>query len=246
LKYRFRYVDGLEEDRVSASLVFGSAIHAAVEFFFTEQLSGATQPELDTLLEVYQASWNERSHDTILEYGASETRDSLHELADRMLRTFLTSELAQPEGTYHRHRRRIPGRADPGTSQSAGLYRPAAGNRRRDCHRDFKTSRSLWNPAQANEQADQLLLYADLVRQVIPDKPVRLQFAVITKARDPKVQLLEASFQQSKLDRTKRVFHTVWSAIQAGHFYPSPSPLQCPSCGYRTQCQAWRGNSKTA
>ena len=77
----------------------------------------------------------------------------------------------------------------------------------------------------------------------MPGKQLRLQFAVITKARDPKVQLLEAVFDESKLDRTKRVFESVWSAIQAGHFYPSPSPMQCPSCGYRNQCNAWRGNS---
>lgn len=32
LKYRFRYVDGLHEDSVSSSLIFGSAIHAAVVF----------------------------------------------------------------------------------------------------------------------------------------------------------------------------------------------------------------------
>ena len=242
LKYRFRYLDGLEEDRVSASLVFGSAIHAAVEFFFTEQLSGATQPELDILLEVYQASWNERSHDT-LEYGASETGDSLHDLADRMLRTFLTSELAQPEGTIIGIEEEFRGELIPGLPNLLGYIDLLLETDDAIVIRDFKTSRSLWNPEQADEQADQLLLYADLVRQVIPGKALRLQFAVITKARDPKVQLLEASFQQSKLDRTKRVFHTVWSAIQAGHFYPSPSPLQCPSCGYRTQCQAWRGNS---
>ncbi len=106
---------------------------------------------------------------------------------------------------------------------------------------DFKTSRSAWNDQQAENQSEQLLLYADLVRRLIPGKRLRLQFAVITKAKSPKVQLLEASFEQSKLDRTKRVFESVWSAIQSGHFYPSPSPMQCPSCGYRNQCAAWRG-----
>ncbi len=40
LKYRFRYIDGLPEDCVSSSLVFGSAIHSAMEFFFSQQLAG--------------------------------------------------------------------------------------------------------------------------------------------------------------------------------------------------------------
>ena len=171
LKYRFRYIDGLEEDRVAASLVFGSAIHAAVEFYFTEQLSGATQPELDTLLEVYQASWNERADGT-LEYGASETSDSLHELADRMLRTFLNSELAHPEGAIIGIEEEFRGELIPGLPNLLGYIDLLLETDDAIVIRDFKTSRSLWNPAQADEQADQLLLYADLVRQVIPDKPV--------------------------------------------------------------------------
>jgi putative RecB family exonuclease len=73
------------------------------------------------------------------------------------------------------------------------------------------------------EQSEQRLLYGALFRRLIPDKRVRLQFAVITKAKAPKVQLLEATFDESKLDRTKRVFENVWSAIQSGHFFPSPS-----------------------
>jgi CRISPR/Cas system-associated exonuclease Cas4 (RecB family) len=86
-----------------------------------------------------------------------------------------------------------------------------------------------------------LLLYADLVRKLVPGKDLRLQFAVITKAKAPKVQLLEASFDENKLDRTKRVFESVWSAIQSGIFYPAPSPMLCPGCGYRSACAAWQG-----
>ena len=108
---------------------------------------------------------------------------------------------------------------------------------------DFKTSRSAWTEHQAEDQAEQLLLYADLARRLVPGKQLRLQFAVITKAKAPKVQLLEAAFDENRLARTKRVFESVWSAIQSGIFYPAPSPMQCPGCGYRNQCAAWQGDS---
>ena len=107
---------------------------------------------------------------------------------------------------------------------------------------EWQTLERAWDQQQVVDQSDQLLLYADLVRKVMPGKQLRLQFAVLTKSRDPKIQLLETTFDESKLDRTKRIFQAVWSAIQSGHFYPSPSPMQCPSCGYRKQCGAWRGN----
>ncbi len=169
LKYRFRYVDGLEEDRVSANLMFGSAIHAAVEFYFTEQLGGAAQPELDSLLNVYDNSWNERPHDTV-EYGASDTSDSLHDLAERMLRAFLASELACPEGRIIGIEEEFRGELIPGLPDLLGYVDLLLETDDAIVIRDFKTSRSLWNPQQADEQSDQLLLYADLVRQVIPAK----------------------------------------------------------------------------
>jgi putative RecB family exonuclease len=106
---------------------------------------------------------------------------------------------------------------------------------------DFNTARSAWSPGQADEQAEQLLLYGDLVRRLAPGKALKLRFAVITKTKDPKVQILDAEFDGERLERTKGVFKAVWSAVQAGHFYPSPSPMSCAGCGYRSQCTAWRG-----
>ncbi len=76
---------------------------------------------------------------------------------------------------------------------------------------DFKTSRSAWSDHQAEEQ---LLLCDDLVRRQIPGKQLHLQFAVITKAMSPKAQLLEATFDENKQERTKQVFENVWTAIQ--------------------------------
>jgi len=57
LRYYFRYVEGLAEETVSASLAFGSAIHSAVELHFHELLVSGTAPSLDTSVEAYEASW---------------------------------------------------------------------------------------------------------------------------------------------------------------------------------------------
>ena len=51
---------------------------------------------------------------------------------------------------------------------------------------DFKTARSAWSSEKAEESAEQLLLYGDLVRRLVPGKALRLRFAVITKTKDPK------------------------------------------------------------
>ena len=41
LRFYFRYVQGLSEETVSSALVFGSAIHSAVQFHYEELLAGA-------------------------------------------------------------------------------------------------------------------------------------------------------------------------------------------------------------
>ncbi len=240
LKYRFRYIDGLPEECVSSALVFGSAIHAVVEFFFSQQLAGEEEPSLDELLSVYQQSWRDRSEQEV-RFGKTETTNSLHQLADRMLTAFLASDLTNQEGRILGVEDELRGEMTPQLPDLLGRIDLILETDDSVVVLDFKTSRSAWNDQQAENQSEQLFLYADLVRRLIPGKRLRLQFAVITKAKSPNVQLLEASFEQSKLDRTKRVFESVWSAIQSGHFYPSPSPMQCPSCGYRNQCAAWRG-----
>lgn len=240
LRYQFRYLDGLPEECVSSSLVFGSAIHSAVEYFYQQQLAGEDAPDLDTLLDLYQQSWRDRPEGQV-QFGKTETADSLHQLADRMLAAFLESDLTQPEGRIIGVEEELRGELTPNLPDLLGRVDLIFETDDAVVIRDFKTSRSAWNDHQAEDQSDQLVLYADLVRRSIPGKQLKLQFSVITKAKNPKVQLLEAAFDEAKLDRTKQVVENVWSAIESGHFYPAPSPLQCPGCGFRNQCAAWRG-----
>src|SRR5437016_4426641 len=65
LRYYFKYVRGLPAETISASLVFGSAMHRAVQFHFEELLTGSDGPGLDTLLDVFQAAWKEHKHQAI-------------------------------------------------------------------------------------------------------------------------------------------------------------------------------------
>lgn len=66
---------------MSSALVFGSAIHAAVEFYFSKQLAGEDLPDLDLLLAVYQQSWRDRFKKDF-RFGKKETADLLHQLTN--------------------------------------------------------------------------------------------------------------------------------------------------------------------
>ncbi len=131
----------------------------------------------------------------------SQTHDRCYEIIVRMLQKFLASELTQPEGRIIGIEEKFRGVLIPGLPDLLGYVDLLLETDDAVIVRDFKTSRSAWDPQQATDQSDQLLLYADLVRKVMPGKQRRLQFAVLTKARDPKIQLLETPFDESKLDR---------------------------------------------
>jgi CRISPR/Cas system-associated exonuclease Cas4 (RecB family) len=104
---------------------------------------------------------------------------------------------------------------------------------------DFKTSRSSWSLDQAIDSSEQLLLYCDLARRMVPGKTLRLKFAVLTKTKEPVIQQIDLPFHQEQLDRTKHAVSAIWAAIETGNFYPNPTPMQCPGCSYRSQCAAW-------
>ena len=85
------------------------------------------------------------------------------------------------------------------------------------------------------------MLYAELAKDFAPGKPAKLEFVILTNAKEPVVDRHVLPVLPARVDRTKRVVETVWRAIDAEHFYPAPSPMNCPTCPYREQCRAWRG-----
>jgi hypothetical protein len=98
LRFMFRYVERLTEQTVGASLVFGGAIHTAVERHFRDLLDGNPAPDIGTLLDVYQDACDARDGAQVI-FGKEESHISYQQLAERMLRAFQNSEAAQPGGT---------------------------------------------------------------------------------------------------------------------------------------------------
>ena len=104
---------------------------------------------------------------------------------------------------------------------------------------DLKTARARWSRDQVEESAGQLHLYYELAKSLSPGKQLRLQFAVLTKTKEPAVDLHEVPVDLQQIDRTKRLVERVWRAIEAEHFYPTPTLSMCSGCPFRTPCRSW-------
>ncbi|MGE3407570.1 MAG: RecB family exonuclease [Pirellulales bacterium] len=240
LRYFFKYVAGLPEDVVSASLVFGGAIHAAVQRHFEELLAGAPLPSLEDLMEAYRAEWEDRKTAGV-KFNKGDNETTLADLASRMIQAFQASDMAMTDGTILGVEEEIVGELVPGCPDLLAKLDLVIDTDDAVVITDFKTAKSAWTNEQAEESGTQLLLYSELAKVLVPGKQVRLQFVVLTKTKEPSVEAYPLTVDPQRIARTKRIVERVWQAISAQHFYPSPSPVQCPTCPYRQPCRAWQG-----
>lgn len=238
LRYYFRYVVGLPERTTAASLVFGSALHRALECHFREILADGEPPSVEQMLAEYQAGWTERDSEMI-RFGSGESRASLDSLARRMLTKFHASDIATPQGRILAIEETLRGCTIPGLPDLLARVDLIVEEPDALVIKDWKTSRARWSASQVEEASEQLLLYADLARDLAPGKPLRIEFAVLTKTKDVAIETHALLVEAGRLDRTKRIVARVWRAIEAEHFYPAPTPTNCPACPFREACRHW-------
>jgi hypothetical protein len=217
-----------------------------LEAYYRGRLEGLTLSAEELLL-AYQAAWRrtvqDAGEDVPVKYGAKEDEASVQSLAQRTIAAFLASPLATPKGSVlgieeelrivlHPDLPDVLARVDLVTMSDTAVYVT-----------DFKTSRSRWNEAKALESSDQLVLYgvstANMAAQM--HLPVKLAFAVLTKAKTPVVQILPVPTDASRIAALTESALQTWSAIVAGNFYPNPGPMNCATCPYQSRCPAFAG-----
>lgn len=241
LRFYFRYIKGLDEHFLSASFAFGGAVHSAAEFHFNELMARNPSPDHDTLLGVFWQEWKTRSESAEIRFGKKEDLDSIAKTADRVIEAFRESDIAQPKGRIIGVEEELRSELVPGLPEVLGRVDLIVESEDALTITDLKTARTRWSTDQAERSGEQLLLYAGLAKDLAPGKPIKLEFSVVTKGTKPTVESLPVSFDQRRLDRTQLVMRRVWDSIQDSHFFPSPSPMNCPGCAFRGPCEAWQG-----
>jgi putative RecB family exonuclease len=240
LKYKFRYIDGLPEESVSSALVFGSGIHTAVEQHFQATLSGDEQPDVDRLMFAFRSVWLPHDPDAV-QFGSKETRESLDDLAARMLTAFLASPAASVQRRVLGVEEEIRGTLIAGVPDLYGRVDLLTEDTDSLVITDIKTSRGKWSQEQVEDSGEQLLLYSHLASEISPGKKIATRFLVLTKTKEPVVEEHVREVDPAAVNRTLAGVERVWRAIEGGQFYPAPSLVACSGCGYREACRAWMG-----
>jgi hypothetical protein len=243
LKYFFAYVIGAQPEFKSSSLIFGGAIHAAIEHHFRCLLEGDSTPPLDELLASFDRAWSQDATMPI-RYGKNESAESLRDLAERMLAAFQAHEVSNLDTSTRligvEEELRGPIIAD--CPDILGRLDLVAADQATLRITDFKTSRSKWNATQVEDAMPQQLLYTDLVRPLadaLDCKTIEIAWIVITKAKQPVVEQHTLVPDPKRIARVKAIVRRVWHAIRNEHFYPSPSAMNCSTCPHLTACRKW-------
>ena len=246
-RFQLHYIDNVSADFLPASLVYGSAIHAAVETCFHAMMAGL-HPSAGDLLHAYRLSWQEQKsaagNDLSIRYAKDQDESVLGEMADRMITTFLASPASQPQGTLLGVEEQFTVMLDRGLPDVLARVDLVYETDSAIVVRDFKTSRAKWSDQKAEESADQLFLYGRVLREMSRSmsKPVQGEFVVLTKQKTPQLQILSVSITGEGILRTQDAIATTWQAVLAGNYYPNPSPMNCTTCQYKSRCPAFRSH----
>ncbi len=243
LKYHFQYVARVPPAFKASSLVFGGAIHSALEHHWQAVFAGTAPPSLDELLHAYDTSWQQEATLPV-RFGKDESPETLRNQAQRMLEAYRDSPLSKLDTELLAVEEEFRGPLLSSGPAFLGRVDLLTRNRNALHITDFKTSRSTWNAAKLQEALPQMLLYAALLQPLARSldlADIRLQWIVLTKTKAPSVELHSHSPTDQEVQRSQRTAQRVWQAIAAGTCYPSPSSLKCATCPYQQPCQQWEG-----
>lgn len=239
--FNFKYTENASPSFVGSALLFGGAIHSALQFWFERRFEGAAVNAGD-LVQAYRDAWDERieQQDGIpVRYGKAETADTLALKAQGMLEAFVASPLAEPAGDLIAVEERLSGPIaddlpdllaiiDLMWVDDVGLH-----------VLDFKTSKSKWSDIKVAEARDQVRLYSQLASSLVEaDVDVHLHFGVLTKTKVPTIQKLDVPAQANTSNNIADVIRPVWRAIKLGIDYGNPSVSSCCGCPFRNRCPA--------
>lgn len=237
LKYRFQYVDHIPRPWRVAAMAFGSSVHAAVEWFHRQRMTGMT-PTAEQVEQIFEADWYAQNLEPLV-FSDRESRDGLIEKGRAMVRLYVTEATSRPVPAVVEHPFEVE-LHDPETGEVFDLRLRGFVDLIEEDGTvvDLKTAgRSL--EAGGLERHLQLSVYA-LAALIQTGSIPKLRLDMLYKTLTPRLERLETTRTTADLAWTAQLIREIALAIQTEHFFPNPS-WRCQECEYFAHCQSWRG-----
>jgi putative RecB family exonuclease len=250
LRYWFQYVKGLPKERTSIALIFGGAIHKALERYYLDIMRDNGPTALAILQEIFTDNITQGTDNTDIPiFYKKDTPDKDGAIAQGQLMLEKVYLDLQPP----------PGMMVAGVEMPlAAPVRDPQGN---DMDMvltgildlvlmqtktmtpvvvDFKTAKLAKSRAAADEDI-QLSMYAYLMDQAgyadLSD-PLPCRFMVLRKLKTPKLETVTTLRTQDHMPRLEKLMYAVLTGIEHQVFIPCKSWL-CSDCAYADACRDW-------
>jgi len=239
-KHYFQYVEKAPPERLSATMLLGTCIHAAIEHLFNARMAAEPLPTVDQLIETFRAKWNAESKDIWVEFASGQDRETCEITGRTMLTTFLASDQVFADAEIVGVEESFKVKLMDELPDLAGRVDLVTYDGKTVTITDFKTARSIPDGEYDQGPVEQLLLYSEGCRPIAEqlNAKLKLQFVYISKGKEPKIQAIEVKPDIHRACRTKLIALSVFEAMQRRTVYPSPSPINCSGCPFKSRCKA--------
>ena len=234
--WRYHYIDKIPT-KPSAALVFGSAVHGAIE----SVVHANTVGEPIDVSSVWHAEWEQRMAKEPFESDGDNTPESLFNdghrlLTDASVQSTLMNLRAKCDDQGPCIERRIELRVP-------GVPLPVIGFI--DCILsdgtpvDFKTSARAWDSAKAQAETQPLFYLSALNQAGDTTHGYRFCHVVLVKTKKPQVQMLESQHTPNACFWLLDLAQHVWRGIEHGVFPCNSGSWKCgPTyCEYYSLCR---------
>jgi putative RecB family exonuclease len=236
LKYRFNYIDELPKPFKSVDLAFGSAIHAAAEWWHKHRTNG-TGPEWRDTVRIFEADLQAQSFDT-LKFKDGDSFESLLEKGKQLLAVYLKNFKGEAVRAVE-----LPFRV-PLYNLETGEFLDLPLDGYIDLIEADDTIVELKTAAKAFDAATlanhlQLTAYGYAYNCIYRKNPT-FRLDSLIKTKNAKFEQIATKRERSDYVRFFHIAKEVLKGINCGYFCPNQGWM-CERCEYSEPCRTWRG-----
>ena len=251
LKYKFQYIEGKKMERISIALLFGGALHTAIEMYYRSLKNHGSAETLEALSERFETCLEldlENSEVPVIFKKELPNHDGAVKMGNAMLKVFLETIPQTLQNVQEIIGVELPLTAKLYTEDSLPTEFKLAGIldliiRDKDGYVIVIDNKTAAKPiAQTTADEDmQMSSYAYLIcgnKFVLPTSQVQCRFDILRKLVTPKMEHVLTSRTSDQRRRFAKIACFVLSAIDAGIHIPQNSWM-CVDCGFASACKTW-------
>lgn len=241
-RFKYRYIDEADEERTSAALILGSAVHEAVELFMKGLKDGQPATE-DEVLGAFDLAFTDAANlaeemDVPVNWGKSGFHDQAEKGAE-MLRVFL--DKVDRDINVIAVEQAFEIELEPGRNVS-GYIDLILQDKERILVVDIKTSSSSYGKDRLDYDLQPTTYVAAAEQMYDAEGKVDFEYWVLTKTKKPAFRIYPVVRDEQDRNELIEAFHEVEAASIFGVF-PRMRGWMCFGCEFRDRCNSDRGCS---